>query len=122
MSILKSTNSGKYVEPITISYLINDLHLVGLNYSKNEIIGEFGQWSISFELGKAGNCIQLYNGVWTWSYLLQGEKLLKLIACKYEVDQIYSMWCEKNRYERALKMLELVKTLKDYNEHPKVNK
>ena len=63
MSILKSTNSGKYVEPITISYLINDLHLVGLNYTKNEIIGVFGQWSISFELGKAGNCIQLYNGV-----------------------------------------------------------
>ena len=28
MSILKSTNSGKYAEPITISYLINDLHLI----------------------------------------------------------------------------------------------
>lgn len=116
MSILKTTNSGKYAEPITISYLVNDLHLVAINYSNIKIktIGEIGQWSISFELGQAGNCIQLYNGVWTWSYVLQGEKLLKLITCKYEVDQIYKMWCEKNYHERALKMLELVKTFEDY--------
>ena len=115
MSILKTTNSGKYSEPITISYLVNDLHLVVIQYIKNEITGEIGQWSFSFGLGNAGNCIQLYNGVWTWSYLLQGEKLLKLISCKYEVNQIYNMWCEKNNHVRALKMLELVKTFKDYN-------
>ena len=117
MSILKSTHAGKYSEPITILYLMDDLHLYPINYGKTEL-GEMGVWSIDRNRFSHESAIQLYKGIWTFTYRADAPKnlILKRLYCKSDVDMIYDFWTTTDELTRFKKLANIIKTLENYSD------
>ena len=123
MSILKTTNSGKYSKPIRIEWLLNDLGLrpmqfdTGKNLSTGkQVRNSSGQFALNYDRYNAGQLIQLYDNVWSWWYKIDGHPFGKRLYCQEDARKVVDYWKSDELLNRRKLLIELLEELEPYGD------